>query len=149
MPSLRCMGAQPALRFRHSGQAARGLWSACLIVVLLASCAAPLPVATTPASAAPVWAPAASTAPAWSSINWTADDEALFGGPGNQYIFGGTSWAGGTVLVGEDDGLDPGMGDAVVWVSADNAHWRRIPNSGGTFSDASMRAVASSGSNSF
>src|SRR5664279_103226 len=36
--------------------------------------------------------------PAWTSITWAASDPAPFSGPGNQFVFGGVPWAGGTVL---------------------------------------------------
>ena len=83
---------------------------------------------------------------AWSSITWTASDPAPFSGPGNQYVFAGVPWAGGTVLVGEEVPLPSGNVEGVVWTSPDNAHWQRIPNTGGTFSGSEIEAIAASGS---
>jgi hypothetical protein len=69
----------------------------------------------------------------------------LFAGSGNQYVFGGVSWAKGMILVGEADPETSGIGEAAVWASSDNAHWQRIPDRGRTFSNAAIKGVATSG----
>jgi hypothetical protein len=104
----------------------------------------------------PVQSPGSMTSPrpspsllpeaAWTSITWAASDPAPFSGPGNQFVFGGVPWAGGTVLVGEEVPLPSGNVEGVVWKSPDNAHWQRIPNTGGTFSGSEIEAVAASAS---
>ena len=130
------------------------------VAVLLGACtaspgasvaAATLPSTPTQSqvSTAPPWpssSPLTSPEAAWTSIHWAAGDPAPFSGPGNQYIFGGAAWSGGTVLVGEEAPLPTGNVEGVVWFSADNAHWQRIPNIDGTFSGAEIDSVTASGS---
>jgi hypothetical protein len=83
---------------------------------------------------------------AWTSIDWIAGDPAPFSGQGNQYVFGGVPWAGGSVLVGEEAPLPTGNVEGVVWTSTDNVRWQRIPNAGGTFSGSEIEAVAATAS---
>lgn len=152
------MGAQPARGLRHSGHAARAAVSVCLIAVVLGACGAgpepssapttdkPTPVEAQKSAEASPSSPPPSVLPttAWTSINWVSSDPTPFSGPGNQYIFGGVPWAGGAILVGEEAPLPSGNVEGVVWTSSDNAHWQRIPNSGGTFSGSEIEGVAAS-----
>lgn len=152
------MGAQPIHDLRRSRCSGRVAGSVLIAAVLLGACAAS-PV-TSSASAIVPTTPAQSqgsiTSPrpnpsllpeaAWTSITWAASDPAPFLGPGNQFVFGGVPWAGGTVLVGEEVPLPSGNVEGVVWKSPDNTHWQRIPNTGGTFSGSEIEAVAAFGS---
>lgn len=89
---------------------------------------------------------APSPPPSWTSVTWRQTDAAPFGGSGNQYIFGGTRWSGGYVLVGEDAPLSEAAVAGVVWESADGTTWFRVPNTDGTFDAAEIEAVAAQGS---
>jgi hypothetical protein len=90
--------------------------------------------------------PSSSPTPSWTAVIWTASDPAPFSGPGNQYVLDGVPWADGSVLVGEEAPLPSGNAEGVVWTSADNARWQRIPNTNGTFSGAAIEGVAATGS---
>src|ERR1019366_4271248 len=145
---------------RHSGHSSRGAAATCLMAVLLAGCTASSEPSDGIASNAstPIQTegslgslrlsptPNVSAASTWTSITWVSSDPAPFSGPGNQYVFGGVPWAGGSVLVGEEASLPSGKVEGVVWTSSDNADWQRIPNMGGTFSGAEIKAVAATGS---
>jgi len=72
----------------------------------------------------------------WTSpdgITWTRvpHDEAIFGGPGDQSIFGVAAGDSGVIAVGMDD--MGGYGDAAVWTSPNGLTWVRIPNADGVF----------------
>ena len=154
------MGAEPIRDLRRSRSSGRVAGSVLFVAVLLGACSAS-PGSSGAAAAVPSRAsqsqvstaslqPSPSLRPspeaAWTSIHWAAADSAPFSGSGNQYIFGGAAWSGGTVLVGEEAPLPTGNVEGVVWFSADNAHWQRIPNIDGTFSGAEIDSVAASGS---
>jgi hypothetical protein len=101
---------------------------------------APPTVETSSAQPSPI--PTSSPAASWTSINWVASDPAPFSGPGNQFIFGWAPRAGGSILVGGDIPLPTGNAEGVVWTAADNAHWKRVPNTDGMFSNAGIQGVA-------
>lgn len=145
---------------RHSTHLSRVAAATCLTAVLLAGCTASSEPSDGIASNASTLiqtdgslgslrlspTPNVSPASTWTSITWAASDPAPFSGPGNQYVFGGVPWSSGSVLVGEEAPLPSGNVEGVVWSSPDNAHWQRIPNTGGTFSGAEIEAVAATGS---
>lgn len=69
---------------------------------------------------------------AWTSVDGTTwsrvpDDEEVFGGPGDQYIFAVTAGGPGLVVVGADF---VGSADAMVWTSVDGVNWSRVPDEG-------------------
>ena len=152
------MGAHPIEHRRQSRCSGRLAGSVLMAAVTLGACAAnpvisgtsavaPSTAAQSPRSmSSPQASPSLPAGASWSSITWTASDPAPFSGPGNQYVFAGVPWAGGTVLVGEEAPLPSGNVEGVVWTSPDNAHWQRIPNTSGTFSGSEIEAVAASGS---
>jgi hypothetical protein len=77
---------------------------------------------------------------------WTRiDDEAVFGGPGNQGI--GSVAAGGPGLVAVGSDHSGGDNDAAVWVSADGYTWTRIDDEAvfGGPGDQGMISVAAVG----
>ncbi len=70
----------------------------------------------------------------WHSVDgssWTrvAHDQAVFGGPGDQYMMAVAVGGPGFVAVGEEASED-GTGIAVVWVSEDGITWSRVPHDG-------------------
>jgi hypothetical protein len=91
-----------------------------------------------------------SDAAVWTSVDgltWSRvpHDEAIFGGDGNQYVYGVSAGGPGLVAVGRD--ASPDDSDAAVWTSPDGVNWTRVPASaelGGT-GDQQMRAVVAGG----
>ena len=73
--------------------------------------------------------PVATTPPidSFSSLTWSrvADDEAVFGGEGGQWISSVTPGGPGLVAVGADGTPD---NDAAVWTSPDGVTWSRVPH---------------------
>lgn len=87
----------------------------------------------------------------WTSpngIDWTRvpDDEAGFGGPGSQAMFGVAAGESGLVAVGYD--ASGGDADAAVWTSPDGISWIRIDHDESVFGgvdDQDMLSITAGG----
>ena len=104
----------------------------------------------------PVWSPSAPTrangnAAVWTSADglaWTRvpDDEAVFGGVGDQWMSSVVAGGPGLVAVGVDG--TSGDLDAAVWTSTDGLTWARVPDDEAVFGgvgDQSMSSVVAGG----
>ena len=77
----------------------------------------------------------------WSQV---PHDEAVFGGDGDQVMWGVTAGGPGLVAVGWDESGS----DAVVWTSRDGISWSRVPHDEAVFGrrgDQEMLGVAAGG----
>ena len=90
--------------------------------------AGPASAGDTPVAAQPP-VPVATPAPAVSSLTWSRvpDDEAVFGGEGEQVMMGVSVGGPGLVAVGEDSR------NAAVWASVDGIAWSRVPHDEAVF----------------
>ncbi|HSR43865.1 MAG TPA: hypothetical protein VLT15_01375 [Acidimicrobiia bacterium] len=66
----------------------------------------------------------------WSKV---VHDEAVFGGPGDQYMMAVTAGGPGFVAVGEDTSEDGSSGISAVWISEDGISWSRVPHDEAAF----------------
>ncbi len=78
-----------------------------------------------------------SSARIWSRV---PHDEAVFGGDGEQKMFGVTVGGLGLVAVGVTDGW-LGDGDAAVWTSPDGVRWSRVPHDETVFGGANSQTM--------
>jgi hypothetical protein len=93
------------------------------------------------------------SAAVWTSVDGTSwsrvpDDDAVFGGEGNQWMDDVTAAGPGLVAVG-GDWLREGDGAAAVWTSVDGVTWSRVPRDAAVFggeNDQAMNSVTSTGS---
>jgi len=85
---------------------------------------------------------ATSPADSPSSFSWSRvpQDEAVFGGDGEQSMFGVTVGGPGLVVVGATDGWF-GDGDAAVWTSSDGFTWSRVPHDATVFGGANSQTM--------
>jgi hypothetical protein len=91
----------------------------------------------------------------WTSVDgltWSAvpDDEAVFGGTGNQKMHSVTDTGAGLVAVGVYGGYDGACGqftrpEAVVWTSLDGITWSRVAHDEAVFGGAGMNGVTVTG----
>jgi hypothetical protein len=77
----------------------------------------------------------------WSRV---PHDEAVFGGPGDQWMLWVTSGGPGLVAVGQAQS-DDGDRVAAVWTSTDGRVWSRVPHDETVFGDATMWSVTAGG----
>ncbi len=81
----------------------------------------------------------------WTSVDgmsWSRvpDEEAIFGGPGEQWIGGVTAGGPGVVAVGWE--LVGFGADAAVWTSVDGISWSRVPDEEGVFGGPGYNGMA-------
>jgi hypothetical protein len=83
-------------------------------------------------------------------LTWTTwdriDEDVIFGGPGDQWVWGVVAGGPGLVAVGSDGG--GGDVDAAVWTSVDGLTWTRVPHDGAVLGgpgDQSMWGIVAGG----
>jgi hypothetical protein len=76
----------------------------------------------------------------WSRVH---DDEAVFGGPGEQRMVSVTVAGPGLVAVGFDRPAVDGEGNAAVWTSPDGHTWTRVPHDEAVFGGPSRQMMLS------
>jgi len=86
----------------------------------------------------------------WTSVDgmtWSLvpHDEAIFDGPGNQYLTGVAAGGPGLVAVGVDGGGYGRSVDAAVWTSIDGFTWSRVPHDETIFGGAEIHSVTVGG----
>jgi len=86
----------------------------------------------------------------WTSVDgitWSRvpQDEAVFGGTGNQMMHSVTAQGAGLVAVGADGGFYATRSDAVVWTSVDGVTWSRVPHDEAVFGGSDMLSVTVAG----
>jgi len=86
----------------------------------------------------------------WTSVDGTTwslvpHDESIFGGPGNQILYGVTAGGPGLVAVGVDGGGYSVSVDAAVWTSVDGSEWSRVPHDEEVFGGAAINSVTVGG----
>jgi hypothetical protein len=84
----------------------------------------------------------------WTSVdgfNWSRvpDDEAVFGGPGEQRMVSVTVVGPGLVAVGFDRPAVDGEGNAAVWTSPDGFTWSRVPHDDAVFGGENVQMMLS------